>query len=278
MFASQVHGGLAPFGGDRLRFAKPPLAVVALVGAACLLAVVAFGVQGQRASEARPSVRDFIAPAEPTVSAPDLWLDAARTPRRFAMPGAAYGSLTDSRTRVQAEGRGRQDILTLGNTESATGLLHVAVTRPGAEGLPTSGFFVTMARAAAAEGLAVLHSDQPGAVATRYGTMEVAELTLARAGSPRGCLGYRLRTSAPDLQIAGLACEGSGQMPTREKLVCALETLTVLPGDADRELADFFTAAAFRHSPGCVRAVDVETPTATTKKAPGKPAKRAPGR
>lgn len=273
MFASPLHGGLAPLGGERLRFAKPPRAVIALASLAGLVTAGALGVQWLRRPDPRPEpVRESVAPAEPAaaVPAPDLWAHAARAPRRFTMPGGSFGTLTDQRTRLQTEGNGRQDIMTVGGTEAGTGLLHVAVTRPGAEGLPRTGFFVTMARAAAAEGLAVLRSDQPGVVATRYGSMEVADLTLGRAGSPRACLGYRLRSSAPDLQIAGLACDGNGQMPTREKLVCALETLTVLPGEPDRELADFFTAAAYRHSPGCVRAVDSEMPTATTKKAPGK--------
>ena len=276
MFAFPLHGGIAPTGGDWLRFAKPPRAAVALAGTASLLAALVLGLHWQRASSPRPTqIHDIVAPATPTATTSDIWAEAPGLPRRFAMPGATFGALAASRVRVQSGGGGRQDILTLGGAEAPTGLLHVAVTRPGEDGLPTNGFFVSMARASAAEGLAVLRSDQPGAVATRYGSMEVAELTLARAGSPRACLGFRLRGNAPDLQIAGIACEGNGQSPARERLVCALETLTVLPGETDRELADFFAAASFRHSPGCVRAIDVETPTATTKKAPAKAAKRA---
>ncbi len=149
-------------------------------------------------------------------------------------------------------GGGRQDSLTFGAAvPGAEPSLRLSIYRFGKESVSDDRFFVEMARRAAQAGFAVTHSAQPGDLATRFGTFETADLTLATPVGEVACLGYRLEVATPGLRISGYACGAPGRPVDRRSLACALDRLDLVSAAEDRPLARFFVAAEQARGQGC---------------------------
>jgi hypothetical protein len=242
---------VASAGGSR----SPELSRAALRGritrgaTSFFAAVGIFSVAGLAVSGLMP------APKTPAPAAPapkSDWIDYGKPVQVYALQTPEFGK--DVRlyeARRHREGGGRQDILSYGGVEiGQTPALRIALYRPGAEIAPLTTFHVDVARQAARAGLALTRSSVPDGLATRFGTVEVADIMLARDETPTPCLGFRLMVGEPDLRVAGYACGGAKPLD-RPTLACALDRLELLsPGD-DKELAKYFIAAEQARNKAC---------------------------
>jgi hypothetical protein len=191
--------------------------------------------------------------ATPPVAPPKAdWVEFSKPVQVYALQSPEFGKdVRAYEARRHREGGGRQDMLAYGAAEIGQGnSLRISIYRPGAELAPEMPFFVDIARQAGRAGLAVKRSAVPDAMATRFGSFEVADLVLVQGETEASCLGFRLNAGEPELRIAGFAC-GGAKVLERPTLACALDRLELLAGGDDKALTKFFIAAEQTRNKAC---------------------------
>lgn len=240
----------APRLATRLR-SRPPwlLMVGGLVAGAAVLSAVAL---------ARHTVSTTlpVAPLAPVVAAPTApaWTDIIRPFTAYDLAGGPYARLPLAyAARRDAGGTARQDVLTYGAPVPGGSFLRLMFYRRGDEPVPAATVFVDAARLAAGAGLAVTRSGLTSELATRFGTVDVAGVTVAAPDRSATCLAFRLADpgTTPVLQLAGLAC-GSDEKPVDLAAVaCTIEKVDLVSAGDDEDLRAVFVAAERHRGLGC---------------------------
>jgi len=171
-----------------------------------------------------------------------------------AQPEGLYRLSTDfgsarSIGRLRRDGA-RQDVLTFGEGLAAKSHARLVLHRAGEQDQAPGSFYLDITRMAALAGIAVTRSQLPQAIATRFGPLDVAELTLTQGGEERACAGLRLLVGEPDLRLTGFAClgEATGDL---QAIACFIDRLELDAARADPALAQFFARAQMAR-PACV--------------------------
>ena len=86
-----------------------------------------------------------------------------------------------------------------------------------------------------------------GSLVSMIGTVEVADIMLARDETPTPCLGFRLMVGEPDLRVAGYACGGAKPLD-RPTLACALDRFTLLAAGSEPKVGALFANAELRRT------------------------------
>ena len=114
----------------------------------------------------------------------------------------------------------REDTLILGRFGDFR-YAHVSLVQGAAE---TAGsFYIDIVRRAARAGLAVAHQGQGRTVATKFGTLEAAPLTLAAKGE-QTCQAFRFSDEDADFSFQGWLCGSSA--PEEAQLACFIDGIT----------------------------------------------------
>ena len=240
--AAGLGGRAAPEWAGRLgrKLARGIASFVAALGLAGMGALLFIGLRDWRAREPAPP---------PALKAE--WIEPSRPIQKYALQTAEFGKdarLYESRSR--REGGDRQDFLAYGAEPGDGPGLRVAFFRAGADAAAGSTLFVDLARHAAKSGLSVVRAALPGALASRFGSFEVADVTIARGGVEAPCLGFRLVAADPGLLVTGFACGGAKPVD-RPTLACALDRLDLSAAGEDHALAKFFLDAEQSRGKAC---------------------------
>jgi hypothetical protein len=223
-----------------------------LLGAMASLIVAIVILAMANASDSAPSIAPL-----PSTAKPQAWIDIVRPIRLFDLtaPEFAKASLVYTARRNQIGG-GRQDILTFG-APNGPSYLRVQLYRVGSEPSPIVPLYVDFARAAAQADLSITRSLTPAELATRFGALEVADISLsgpASAGDDASgvpCLGFRGAALSGAFRILGFACGGAALPMSRPALACLLERLDLAEAGDDQALAAFFATSELRRDPAC---------------------------
>ena len=205
--------------------------MLAYLGAAAVLSMAA--TQFFQATPARQT-----APA-----ARDSWTTIRKPFPAFALSIPEAGDAPAHYTiRYNAEGGGRQDILSRGEPDGANPYLEVLIYRPGGEISQFPAAEAEMTDSAAALGPVNLRREAP--LMTKFGPVAVAAFDSSR-GTPRHCLGFVRQYDDPRLQISGRFCRG-GAIIARTTLACALDRLTLLSAGSNPKIGALFAHAALK--------------------------------
>ena len=98
-----------------------------------------------------------------------------------------------------------------------------------------------MVRRSADAGLAISRAGQPQMVESRFGKLEIADLSLSGPQGALTCAGVRMAGHAPQFSISGMMC-GMTLPLNLEKIACLTDRLELKDGD-DADLIDIFTNA-----------------------------------
>ena len=148
-------------------------------------------------------------------------------------------------------GGGREDIFTFGAPGGEHGFARVVAYRIGSEAGPPGTMFLEMARRAAEAGFAVARSAFPAPLPTRFGLLEVADLTLAGEAGEQRCMAWRMVADEQDLRVTGWLCGAEGKPVDRQTLTCFAERLDLPASQTDKGLRAFFSAVERPRSAGC---------------------------
>jgi hypothetical protein len=125
----------------------------------------------------------------------------------------------------------------------------VTLTRSAAGGMPPS-LFIDMTRQQAERGLAVKKAGQTGKLETKFGTLEVADMTFADGeDKSQACLAFRSGAQTPAMRLSGWYCAPQGAAAERPELGCFLDRLTLLKSGQDKDMRRFFTEAEQNRKP-----------------------------
>lgn len=184
------------------------------------------------------------APAPATVEEPRLaWVDIAKPFTLYDVNLPAFQQLDrayDARRHV--EGGGRRDRLAFGRLGD-TPYLRFEVYRLGSEAAPHASLHVAAARRAADIGYALARSGAVAGVDSRFGLIEVADVTIARAGARQHCLAFKTANETGVMRLSGLSCDAGGVAPSRQTLVCQIDQIQLMAAGEDAQLRDVFVAA-----------------------------------
>ena len=222
---------------------------VALGGAAVTVAFVAlwstFGARPAKLASA--SVERVSAPAP-------VWIDLTdASPRYMLRRETPFGSEpTFYSARRHAAGGGRLDQMVFGSSGVDAATLRLSIYQPLDEPRGAGSFWLEMARRAGEAGLALERApSEPEALPTRLGAFEFGDIVARSGQTTLSCAGFRQISRSPDLTISGLACFGGQVLDAkamRAVVTCALEGVSLAPGEDDMALKAFFMGL---HPAGC---------------------------
>eukprot|EP01037_Dinobryon_pediforme_P002368 gene2368-2405_t len=153
----------------------------------------------------------------------------------FTMDMPEFGKSTAYTAERLAPGNGLRDTLSLGDDKR---FIRLVMQRNMTGNL--SDFYLEMVRRSADSGLALVKSGQPQISSTRFGKIEIADVTVSGTQGSLSCAGLRLADHLPNLQISGLMCGMTAPL-NFEKIACLVDRLELADvGDAD--LIDIFTS------------------------------------
>lgn len=251
-FEIRVEPRIAPGSRERPRRARRPLPWLrlSLASGAIIAGLSALAVR-RLPPEPPPPLPDLAEamPAERAVALqapPPAWTHLAGAPSPYAVDSPLlYGLDTTTEARRHRSG-GREDGLVIGSPGADEPHLRLTVSRLSREvtGAPAS-LFVEVARRAAEVELAVTRVGRAAALATKFGTLEAAEMGL-EAGRSRSCLAFRFQHGEADLRLFGWYCGASASPATRGDLACLIDSVSLTPAADDMAIRVLF-AGAERH-------------------------------
>jgi hypothetical protein len=164
------------------------------------------------------------------------------TAPQFERAPAVYAARRSSRN-------DREDSLTWQPGAPGGAEARIALIRSASPAAPPS-LFVDMTRQQAERGVAVVRAGQSGLLATKFGPVEVADMTFSDAGgAAQACLGFRTAPDGDSPVLSGWYCAAQGAAAERPELACFIDRLTLLRSGEDQGLRSFFQEAEKRRRP-----------------------------
>lgn len=227
------------------------LLVVVVAGGAYLLAAREPQEAGAGPAHAEPTLAEqAVVPATPGLDAAvarPIWIRVTEPVPVFSLASTGIGAgFGDGEQTYEAQHHGlggREDVISVGHFTMPGPHLRLSVYRPGGEAGPPSTFFVHAVRAASEAGLVVSRTSVPRGVATKLGTMEVADAQLAGQGVVRSCSVFRLLNEEPALRLSGWVCGADDRPRADTSLRCVVDGLQPTAALGDRNLKALFHAA-----------------------------------
>jgi hypothetical protein len=203
----------------RLRRKPMPWFRVVLMASCSIAGLVYFALEREQGP--RPAERAKTVPTAILVAPAPAWTPLPSSPVfTFAnAPGPAA-----SEARQHADGA-REDSLVLGRFGDFR-YAQIALTQGSPE---TAGsFYIDIVRRAARSGLAVAHLGQGRMVATKFGAVEAAPLTLS-AKAEQACLAFRFTDDDAAFAFQGWLCGSSA--PEETQLSCLIDGIALTGGN-----------------------------------------------
>jgi hypothetical protein len=143
----------------------------------------------------------------------------------------------------------REDFLSWTSNAPAGPEARIALLRSAAPAAAPS-LFIDMTRQQAERGVAVTRAGRTGLLQTKFGPLEVADMTFSDAGGgAQACLGFRTAPDGDAPILSGWYCAAQGAAVERPELACFIDRLTLLRSGDDQALRSFFTEAEKRRRP-----------------------------
>lgn len=179
-----------------------------------------------------------------------------RIPRPVPMFGLESPELENLPARIDAfqsaDGRQRQDRLDVGSFDEKSAHLHLRL-QPDHEGAGAAPrpFVIDLVREAASRGLAVQRSGLATGLATRFGPVETADVTLAGEGESRACIAFRKPADGVPLALSGWWCGTSARPADRQQLTCLIDRIDLRSAGDDLVLRAAFARTELKRNPAC---------------------------
>jgi hypothetical protein len=219
----------------RLRRRRPSWLRVILM-ASCSIAGLAY-LALQLEPARRPAERAKGVPSSVLVAPVPAWKPVPGSPALYALAGASGAVAMEARQHTNGT---REDTLILGRFGDFR-YAQVSLVQGTPE---TAGsFYIDTVRRAARAGLAVAHQGQGRTVATKFGALEAAPLTLAAKGE-QACQAFRFADAETEFSFQGWLCGSSA--PDDAQLACFIDGMTLAGGTSPSPKAVFAKAERSR--------------------------------
>jgi hypothetical protein len=223
------------------RLRRKPLSWVrvVLMSSCSIAGLVYFALEQEQTIP--PAERQKAVPSSVLVAPAPVWKSLPPSPAAYALASTS-GPVT-SEAREHANGA-REDTLILGRFGDFRYAQLILVQ--GQAG-PAGSFYIEMVRRAARSGLAVAHQGQSRVVATKFGSVEAAPMTLANKGE-QTCEAFRFSDATAAFSFQGWLCGSSP--PDEAQLACFIDGITPA-GGASPSLKAVFAQAERNRPDAC---------------------------
>ncbi len=211
-----------------------------LLSALSIAGLVYFAQHGQRAN--RPGDPKTV-PAAVLIAPAPVWKTISPSPAVYALE-KSQGPLTMEAR--QHTGGAREDILTLGRFGEPR---HARIILVQGLADPPRSFFIETVRRAADAGLSVARNTLSRSVATKFGPVEAASLTLA-GPAEQSCQAFRFSDRDADFGFLGWLCGPEADALTDTQLACFIDGIG-LAGGTSPSLKAVFARAERNRTGAC---------------------------
>ncbi|MCC2652099.1 MAG: hypothetical protein K0Q60_2262 [Microvirga sp.] len=208
--------------------------------ASCSIAGLAY-LALQQGPARRPAERAREVPSSVLVTPAPAWKPVPASPALYALAGTSGPIAMEARQHANGA---REDTLVLGRFGDFR-YAQVSLLQGRPEG--AGSFYIDIVRRAARAGLAVAHQGQGRTVATKFGTLEAAPLTLAAKGE-QACQAFRFSDMDADFSFQGWLCGSTA--PDDAQLACFIDGIT-LSGAGSPSLKTVFARTERSRTEAC---------------------------
>jgi len=185
-------------------------------------------------------------PEAPRVPATAAWRMIPKPIELIALQAPQFSRHAPLYLARKSERGDREDALAFEPGQPDSPEARIALRRPAAPQHQPS-LFIDMTRAQAERGVAVTRAGAPGRLATKFGDLEVADMTFQdHQGRSQSCLAFR--TDGP-IALSGWYCGAQGAAVERPELACFVDRLALIKAGEDKDLRVFFSEAEQRRRP-----------------------------
>ncbi|WP_052954783.1 hypothetical protein [Microvirga vignae] len=172
-----------------------------------------------KSSEVQVAARKSV-PASVLIAPAPVWTPVAPTPALYVIERASAPPTVEARQHTSGA---REDALTLGRFGDAR---HARLTLIQGSPDPARSFFVDIVRRAAEVGLAVSRNEQSRLVATKFGPVEAAAMTLV-GKSEQECQTFRFADHDSGFGFQGWMCGADAAGMDDAQLACFIDGITL---------------------------------------------------
>lgn len=195
-----------------------------------------------KGDEVKVAVRNGV-PSSVLIAPAPVWSPVAAAPALFGVERTAAPLLVEARQHTSGA---REDTLTFGRFGDAR---HARLTLIQGSTEPARSFFVDVVRRAAEAGLAVARNAQSRMVATKFGPVEAAAMTLL-GSREQECQTFRFVERDSGFGIQGWMCGADAAAMNDAQLVCFIDGIT-LAGAAGPSVKALFARAERSRTESC---------------------------
>ncbi len=182
----------------------------------------------------------------PRVSQRIAWKNVAKPAELIALQAPQFQRVAPTYVARQSDSGDREDALLFEPGAPELPEARIALRRPATAGRQPS-LFIDMTRQQAERGVAVTRAGAPGRLATKFGELDVADMTFQdHQGRSQSCLAFR---SDGPIGLSGWYCAAQGAAVERPELACFVDRLALLKAGEDKDLRRFFAEAEQRRTP-----------------------------
>ncbi len=223
----------------RLRRKRLPWLRIVLISCCSIAGLVYLALEQEQG--ARPAERQKSVPSSVLVAPASSWKPLPPSPAVYALAGTSAPLMSEAREHANGA---REDALTLGRFGDFR-YAQLALVQGQAE--PAGSFYIETVRRAARTGLAVAHQGQSRMVATKFGSVETAPLTLANRGE-QACQAFRFSDETAAFSFQGWLCGSS--TPDDAQVACFIDGIA-LAGGASPSLKAIFAQTERNRNEAC---------------------------
>ncbi len=182
----------------------------------------------------------------PRVSQRIAWKNVPKPVEMIALQAPQFQRFAPTYVARQSDAGDREDALAFEPGSAELPEARIALRRPVVASAQPS-LFIDMTRQQAERGVAVTRAGAPGRLATKFGELDVADMTFQdHQGRSQSCLAFR---SDGPIGLSGWYCAAQGAAVERPELACFVDRLALLKAGEDRDLRRFFAEAEQRRTP-----------------------------
>ena len=196
----------------------------------------------QKQAETQVAARKSVPPPVLIAPAP-AWTPIASAPALYALEKASGPLAIEARQHTSGA---REDMVTVGRFGDAR---HARLTLIQGSSEPALSFFVDIVRRAAQAGLAVSRNAQSRMIATKFGPVEAASMTLV-GGREQECEAFRFSDGDSGFGFQGWLCAAGAAAPDDAQLSCFIDGI-VLSGPGSPSLKALFARAERNRTEAC---------------------------
>ncbi|WP_353186678.1 hypothetical protein [Bosea sp. (in: a-proteobacteria)] len=180
------------------------------------------------------------------------WSPISRPIALFDLAAPELGRAAPAYEARRAPDGRREDIMTFATFAEKGSHLALRLRTGPSAGRGARPFTIDLVRAAAQRALSVTRSSAPVAIATRFGTVETADVVLDDGGRNRNCIAFRSAEETAAFAMSGWWCAGD-RPSDRRQLACLIDRLDLVNAADDEALRRAFARSELARDPACAR-------------------------